>query len=341
MSIKGNIKKIVLLSLGTVMAAGLLVLLVAAIKHKSEKTCEGVLVNIRGGKEFSFLNRQEVLKIMVPGETPVFKGKAMNQVNLQKLEALLEAHIWIKDAELFFDNNAMLRVNIEEREAVARIFTKAGNSFYIDAEGKQLPLSNRALGQLPVFTGYPLEKIRTADSSLLRQIKELSLCILSDSFWNAQIAQVDITGQRTFELIPVVGNHIVQIGDGNNCNEKLHRLLLFYQQVSVKVGMDKYSVVNVQYPQQVIGTRRGTINKIDSIQAVKNIRQMIESARQLQIDSSVSTSVDNNIISVAPSDTTLTLLIDKQQHAAKKDSLSNRSNAANIFRPTKKQTVRN
>jgi cell division protein FtsQ len=333
MSIKGNIRKIVLLSLGILAASGLLVLLVAAIKHKGQKICEGVLVSIRGGAQYSFLNRQEVLKIMVPGEIPVFKGRVMAEVNLQKLEALLEANVWVKDAELFFDNNAMLRVNIEEREPVARIFTQEGNSFYIDAAGKQLPLSNRAQVQLPIFTGYPAEKVRTADSSMLRQIRELSLYIAADSFWAAQIAQVDITAQRTFELVPVIGNHIVQIGDGNNCAEKFNRLLLFYQQVAAKAGMDKYSVVNVQYKQQVIGTKRGTINKIDSIQAIKNIRQMIESARQLQIDSAVSTSVDNNIISVAPTDTTLTLLKDKQRNAAKKDSLHYHSNAAKITRP--------
>jgi cell division protein FtsQ len=333
MSIKGNIRKIVLLSLGTVMAAGLMVLLVAAIKHKSQKNCEGVLVSIRGGEQYSFLNRQEVLKIMVPGEIPVFKGRAMTEVNLQKLEALLEASVWVKDAELFFDNNAMLRVNIVEREPVARIFTQGGNSFYIDVAGKQLPLSNRMQVQLPVFTGYPIEKIRTADSSLLRQIRELSLYIAADSFWSAQIAQIDITAQRTFELVPVLGNHIVQIGDGNNCAEKFNRLLLFYRQVAAKAGMDKYSVVNVQYNQQVIGTKRGTVNKVDSIQAIKNIRQMIEAARQLQIDSAVSTSVDNNIISVAPTDTTLTLLEHKQQNAAKKDSLLNHSGAVKINRP--------
>lgn len=334
MSIKGNIRKIVLLSLGTAVAAGLMILLVAAIKHKSQKTCEGVLVSIRGAEQYSFLNRQEVLKIMVPSQIPVFKGRPMTEVNLQKLEALLEANVWVKDAELFFDNNAMLRVNIAEREPVARIFTQGGNSFYLDVAGKQLPLSNRTQVQLPVFTGYPVEKVRTADSSLLRQIRELSLYIAADPFWSAQVAQVDITTQRMFELVPVIGNHIVQIGDGNNCAEKFNRLLLFYQQVAAKAGMDKYSVVNVQYPQQVIGTKRGTINKIDSIQAIKNIRQMIELARQLQIDSAVSTSVDNNIISVAPTDTTLTLLIDKQRNAAKKDSLRNNSNAVKITRPS-------
>jgi cell division protein FtsQ len=333
MSIKGNIRKIVLLSLGAVTGIGLLVLLAAAINYKSHQTCKGVLVSVGSERTFSFLNRQEVLKIMVPGETPVFKGRLLNAINLQELEARLEQSIWIKDAELFFDNNAMMRVNITEREPVARLFTVGGNSFYVDEEGRKIPLSERVSMKLPVFTGYPFEKIRKEDSSLLTQINALSRFISADSFWMAQIAQVDITPQRTFELVPVIGNHTVQIGDASGCSAKFHRLLLFYQQVGATAGMDKYSTINVQYHQQVIGTRRGTVSKIDSIQAVKNIRQMIEAARQLQIDSAVSTSVDNNILPVAPTDSTLTLLKAKQIPAEKKDSLQKISTAVTISHP--------
>lgn len=342
MSIKSNIRKIVFLSLTVAVAGCLLVLLVAAIKRKNQQTCEGVLVRITNKTEFTFLNRQDVLKILAPGETPQFKGKTLHAINLQELEARLERHVWVKDAELFFDNNAMLRINIAEREPVARLFSKGGNSFYIDKDHRQLPLSDRVSIKIPVFTGYPSEKMRKADSSLMRQIIELSQFITADSFWMAQIAQVDITPQQNFELVPVIGNHIVQLGDGNHCAAKFRRLLLFYQQVAATAGMDKYSIINIQYDQQVIGTRRGTVSKIDSIQAIKNIRQMIEAARQLQIDSAVSTSVDNNIIPVAPTDTSLTVFVHHQQQKVKKDSLLKNSKALSIFHPpnTKPSEIR-
>jgi cell division protein FtsQ len=342
MSIKSNIRKIVFLSLTVAVAGCLLVLLVAAIKRKNQQTCEGVLVRITNKTEFTFLNRQDVLKILVPGETPQFKGKTLHAINLLELEARLERHVWVKDAELFFDNNAMLRINIAEREPVARLFSMGGNSFYIDKDYRQLPLSDRVSIKIPVFTGYPSEKIRKADSSLMRQIIELSQFITADSFWMAQIAQVAITPQQNFELVPVIGNHIVQLGDGNNCAAKFRRLLLFYQQVAATAGMDKYSIINIQYDHQVIGTRRGTVSKIDSIQAIKNIRQMIEAARQLQIDSAVSTSVDNNIIPVAPTDTSLTVFVHHQQQKVKKDSLLKNSKALSIFHPpnTKPSEIR-
>jgi len=59
------------------------------------------------------------------------------------MESLLEKNVWIKDAQLFFDNNGILRVSVTEREPIARVFTREGNSFYIDSSGVQLPLSDK------------------------------------------------------------------------------------------------------------------------------------------------------------------------------------------------------
>jgi cell division protein FtsQ len=78
---------------------------------------------------------------------------------------------------------------------------------------------------------------------------------LHDEVWMAQVSQIDIQPDRTFDMIPVVGNHIIEFGDGTDCEKKFKRLLLFYQQVLSKTGMDVYQKVNVQYARQVIGVK--------------------------------------------------------------------------------------
>jgi cell division protein FtsQ len=55
---------------------------------------------------------------------------------------------------------------------------------------------------------------------------------------------------------PVVGNHVIVFGDGTDYDKKFKRLLLFYQQVLSKTGMDVYEKLNVQYARQVIGVRK-------------------------------------------------------------------------------------
>jgi cell division protein FtsQ len=150
-----------------------------------------------------------------------------------------------------------------------------------------LPLSDKLTVQLPVFTGYPAQrsKMHGADSLLVVQVRKLSAYIRNDPFWMAQIAQVDIGPARTFEMVPLIGDHVIEFGDGNDYEQKFHRLFIFYKEVLSRTGFDKYSRIDVQYNGQVIGTRRGSEEtQTDSLQGMRNIRQLIRTAQQLQPD---------------------------------------------------------
>jgi cell division protein FtsQ len=323
MTIKNNIKKLLLLSLALIAGAGLLVLLIAAINKKNHQHCTGVDIAIHGNGETNFLSRQEVMNIIAPDKSNTPRGKLLASFDLKKMEAALKQQVWIREAQLFFDNNGVLRVSVDERWPVARIFTVNGNSFYIDSTGRRLPLNSRMTIKLPVYSNFPVdtETLYGADSILMQQIRHLSVFILNDPFWMAQIGQIDITPYRSFEMSPVVGRHVIAFGDGTDYEQKFHRLLLFYQQVGAKIGLDTYSVINVQFDNQVVATRKGVAGKIDSLQAVKNIQQLIAASKQLAVDT-LSTTVDNNIAANAAPSPTLSILKDYRANAAAKDSLN-------------------
>jgi len=89
-------------------------------------------------------------------------------------------------------------------------------------------------------------------------------------------------------MVPALGNHIIEFGDGNDYEKKFRRLLAFYQQVLSKTGMDTYEKINVQFAGEVIGIKKEKpLSKADSVQAVKNVLKMIdESEKQaMQVDS--------------------------------------------------------
>ncbi|HVM89407.1 MAG TPA: hypothetical protein VMT76_14560 [Puia sp.] len=287
MSIKSNIKKILFVAMWCIVGAGMLLLLVAAIKRRNSKTCKGYRIEVKSAGNRSFIDRKDVIKMLADTSAIKPEGKPISSFDLLSMENRLKKNAWVKEAELFFDNNDLLRISVTEREPAARIFTIAGNSFYIDSSGTQLPLSDKQTVRLPVFTGYPFEKIKQAgaDGWLLTQIKNIDAFLLKDSFWSAQITQVDITPGRTFEMVPLVGNHVIEFGDGNNCEKKFHRLFVFYKEVLSKTGFNKYAKVNVQFAGEVIGTKKwGLMTKADSLQAAKNIAGLIRSAQQLQMD---------------------------------------------------------
>jgi cell division protein FtsQ len=166
---------------------------------------------------------------------------------------------------------------VAERDPIARVFTIAGKSFYIDSAGMRMPLLPGVSARLPVITGFPAaKKLNQQDSALLRAVTGIAQYVNENRFWQAQIAQIDITPAGTFELMPVIGNHIIRIGNAENLEEKLDRLFLFYKQVLTQTGFDKYGIVDVQFNNQVIGIKSKITSAVDSIQLQKNIEELIE-----------------------------------------------------------------
>ena len=288
MAIKKTIIKKMFTMLWLAIGMGTIFLLVAAINKKNAQLCTGVNITIEGVDNNFFVDKKDILNSItaIVGGNPA--GEVISAFDLKKLEIELQKDIWIKTAQLFFDNNNRLMVRVFEREPLARVFTKSGNTFYIDSSLAMLPLSEKFSARLPVFTGFPSDKIilAKADSILLKNILKISLAIQKDTFNTAIIDQVDITAQRNFEMIPKIGNTIIVFGDATDVEEKFNKLQLFYRQVMVKAGWNKYSVLNMQYKGQVVAKIKGGEDKsIDSLRTLQLMQFIAENAERQSNDS--------------------------------------------------------
>ena len=295
-----SIKKILLFTLWVSIAAGTTVLLVAAIKKTDTEKCTEVDIKITGIENTTgpkFVDEDEILSTIQSINNGVPVGKTIGSFNLKQIESALEKSKWVKNAELFFDKNGVLKVNLQEREPVARIFTTGNNSFYIDTALTMLPLSDRLSARLPVFTGFPSDNIvlTALDSSLLNDIKSISIAIQKNAFRMAMIDQVDITAQRNFEMIPKIGNQLIVFGAAIDADAKFNKLELFYKQVIAKTGWSKYSVINVQYNNQVVARIRGAEDKTaDSVRTLQIMQVMAANAARQAEDSLQTILQDNN-----------------------------------------------
>ena len=293
MDAKKAIQKILFTTMWLVIGGGMLTLLIAAIGIKNRERCSGYAITITSEYNNFFIDEKDVLKLLTPATNGNIKGRPMSDINLRRLEELLEDNVWIKDAELYFDNQDVLHVIVTEREPIARVFTTSANSFYIDSMLKRIPLSEKMSAQVPVFSDFPGKKnLLEKDSFLLKEIKTIAGFIKNDPFWMSQVAQVDITPERNFEMIPVVGNHIVELGDAENIEQKFHRLFVFYKDVLSKTGFDKYKTIDVQYKGQVVAMKGKAMTKIDSLQLRKNVEKLLEESQQMQSDTAFTTNLN-------------------------------------------------
>ena len=275
MTFKRPIYRILFFAGWLVLLGGIVTLLIAANRRNEKHLCKGVEVAIVGGDKI-FVKQEDVQRSIEKTAEGSLVKKNFGDINLTLLEKTLEANPWIRDAELYFDTKDVLHVTVTERAPVARVFTTAGTSFYMDSAGYKMPLLENYGLKLPVVTGFSASKRWSVrDSALVKGIKNITRVIEASPFWNAQVGQIDITPAGKFELVPLIGSHVIKLGDGENVEDKLARLYLFYTAVLPKAGFAKYSALDVQFDGQVIGVKGALQSPIDSIQLQKNIEELM------------------------------------------------------------------
>ena len=274
---RNNLKRLLVAIIWIALATGSIVLLAAGVRTKSMKHCRGLEVNIKGVSNNFFIDKADVKKIITSYVGDNITGIKITGFNLVAMEAELKKEVWIKNVELYFDNNEILQASIEEREPVARVFTAGGNTFYIDNTNMILPLSEKLSARLPVFTGFPSEDriLLKADSNLLNDVQKLSIRIQQDSFLMAMIDQVNITPQRNFEMIPKIGDQLIVFGNASYPDQKFSKLKLFYKKIMMKYGWNRYSIINLQYKGQVVGKLKGRDDvSADSVRTVEIMHEI-------------------------------------------------------------------
>lgn len=293
---KHIIQKILLITFWVALAGGCIILTAAAIRKNESKLCKGIDIQISGKDDNFFIDKHDVTIIIKSIIGKEIIGKPINAFNLVAIEKELKKAIWIKKAELFFDNNGVLQAKIEERLPIARIFTVGGNSYYIDSSRMMLPLSDNHAARLPVFTNFPseLNVLSKQDSNLLVNISSISQNILNDNFLMAMIDQIAITNERHFEMIPKIGDQLIIFGDANNQTEKFDKLRLFYKKLFPQQGINKYSLIDLHYKNQVVAKLKGKEDVIaDSLRTIQYMKALAAYSAKMASDSSQTISEDN------------------------------------------------
>jgi len=254
---KRKISKWIKAAAAVLVACLTVLLFTGAAGERSTGKCTGYQVKIKGVEKHYFIDEKEVVRLLKKATNGAVTGQPLSDFDLEQLESVLRRNAWIEDAELYFNNDYKLYVDITEKEPVARVYTTQGQSFYVDKNGIRMPLSANKTAHVPVFTDIPdFKKPARRDSQLLKSVARVADYVAKDEFWSAQAEQFALKGKTEFEMVPLIGDHLVCIGDDSNLDKKFHRLRVFYQQVLRYTGFDKYSYINVQYSGQIVATRR-------------------------------------------------------------------------------------
>jgi len=225
----------------------------SAARKQDAKHIKDFSINIRN-EQYGFVDKADVkLKLLNDKDIDV-KKISLGRLDIGKMEKIVATNPWVADAQVFVDNEKVVHVNLTQRVPVARIFDQAGNSYYLDNAHEAMPLCDRYIHYTTVVTNVPVLKNDSLGNSLKAQIVKVVRQVERDSFWNAQVSQIILNDDKAFELVPVLGNHKILIGDTANLDEKFENLYAFYKKVMTRIGWDKYEVLDARYKGQVVAS---------------------------------------------------------------------------------------
>jgi cell division protein FtsQ len=247
-------KKMLRFTVGALLVVVFMVALIAASRQQNNKAIKGLEVHLNDEKEYSFLQRKDIENLLLRNRHIDLARTSIANLDLRLMEDIARTNPWVAKADIYVDNRQVLQVSIVQREPMARIFDVNGATYYIDSTLHTMPVSQGYAYPAPVFTNVPVVRNDSINKVLLRKITRMSDVLGKDSFWHAQITQVEVQPDQTFVLIPLMGNQRILAGDTAAIETKLKNLLAFYKNVSNKVGWDKYETLDLRFKGQVVAS---------------------------------------------------------------------------------------
>ncbi len=227
----------------------LVVILIAVQQYARNVDCNTVFVTINSDIDDGFITEDEVRKLVQEQ-----CDSLQTHAKLDVMEQTLLNHPAIKSCQVYESVSGKLYVDIQQRVPLARVMSLTEDSYYIDDEGKKMPIIAGRPARVPILSGsiHQAGRDSITQLKLMNDLYHMLQFIHQDEFWNAAIEQIHVTNAREFIMIPKVGMHQVHFGTVDNLEGKFHKLLLFYQKGLTKEGWKEYKIVNVKYKDQVV-----------------------------------------------------------------------------------------
>ncbi|MFV0540469.1 MAG: cell division protein FtsQ/DivIB [Aestuariibaculum sp.] len=215
-----------------------------ASKRNAARIVSKPKVEFMGGENL-FVSTETVSKLLIQNF-----GNAQNvtkeALDLNDLEQALKSNPMIKTAEVYLAVNGELTAKVEQKTPIARVNTNA--FYYIDEDGKYMPLSSNFSARVPLVTGY-------VEKNNLKNVYQVAKKIKADTFLNKHVIEINQSKDNGIGLKLRQCKFLVQLGDVKLLDKKINNLKAFYKKALKEKSLNQYSKVNLQFDNQVVCTK--------------------------------------------------------------------------------------
>ena len=243
----------------------IIVLPVFLASSSNSRPCGGIIIDIKDSSEYHFVTKKQLLSLAY-GNSARILGQPVKSINLLEIENRINVLRELKVAEVYSTIDGNVHVFADQREPIMRVMPDDGGDFFIDEDGVVVRKRNLYTPRLHIVGGNinitpaMLNGVSVLDTSIrktiLKDIYHLVIYLRDDDFWSAQIDQIYVDERNEIDLIPRVDKELVHLGKIDNFKGKLRNLEAFYDKVLPEVGWNKYSVINLEFKDQIVCKKR-------------------------------------------------------------------------------------
>lgn len=189
----------------------LIIVLTFVSAKLGEVKCKGVQVVVDDTGENAFIDEDDVLQLIKRNYGEL---KNVNVVDIDKdsMECVLVRNSVIKSAQVYYSLDGYFHVEITQRKPVLRVMS--GEGYYVDEDGKVMPLSGKYTSRVVVATG------NISRNFACNGLYPFVMGLKNDGFWDALIEQIVVANGNEVILIPKVGNFRIVVGELENVDRK-------------------------------------------------------------------------------------------------------------------------
>ncbi|QNJ96931.1 cell division protein FtsQ/DivIB [Constantimarinum furrinae] len=192
-----------------------------------------------------FITLDAVNKLLIQNNDSVTSiGK--ETLVLNEMEHRLLKNPMIRDAEVFVTVDGVLGAKIEQRKPIARV--SASPDYYLDDEGKKMPLSTVYTARVPLITGK-------SDTNFT-EVTPILLKINEDDFMKKSVVGLHLGNNGKVELRIRKHDFKVILGTAEAIEKKFQNFKAFYKKAKSDKILAEYGVVNLEFGDQVVATKK-------------------------------------------------------------------------------------
>ncbi len=195
-----------------------------------------------------FLTHNTVNKLLIQNNVEV-TGIGKETLVLKEMEKRLQENPMVRNAQVFVTIDGVLGAKIEQRDPIGRVSSQGSQpDYYLDADGKKMPLSTVYSARVPILTGIT--------ESDYNEIAPLLLKIREDDFMQHFVVGLNRKNNGEIELELRKTDLKVLFGKPEFIAKKFQNFKAFYKKTKQDSTLFGYDKINLKFESQVIATKK-------------------------------------------------------------------------------------